>query len=56
MLRTDLLTRGQGKLHNLMIAVGPVNFSKTFMLEPLQYFSSVFLNLANDKYAWNGVE
>ena len=51
----ELLEKGRGKFRNLMI-VGPANCGKTFVLSPLQAIFKTFINPANDKYAWVGVE
>ncbi len=51
----DLLEKGRGKYRNVMI-VGPANYGKTFLLNPLIKQFRTFTNAATTSYAWVGSE
>ena len=51
----NLLQNGRGKYRSIM-AVGPANCGKMFMLSALQTLFKGNSNPANDKYAWIGAD
>lgn len=51
----NALKKGRGKGNNLLI-VGPTNCGKSFLLNPLELIFKTFINPANTKYAWIGLE
>ena len=51
----ELLPKGRGKYRNVTI-VGPVNYGKTFILNPLTSIYKTFCNPATGSFGWIGVE
>ena len=51
----DAITKGRQKNNNIMF-VGPTNCGKSFLLNPLEIIFRSFVNLANGRYAWVGLD
>ena len=50
-----LLAKGRGEYRNIII-VGPANYGKTFLLNPLNVIFKTFSNPALTSFAWVGKE
>lgn len=51
----DAIIKGRQKNNNIML-VGPTNCGKLFLLNPLEIIFKSFMNPANGKYAWVGLD
>ena len=49
------LKNGRQKQNNIML-VGPTNYGKSFLLDPLELIYKIFMNSSATSYAWVGLE